>query len=123
MSTYTNEELNKHRDGPQKFCYGLHVIFNVLLLLSGLGFGLLVGFADAQAGILLGIALGFGCALAYDLYMLPYVIAHKRALKNQAIIFIVNLIFGGTGIVWVICLILSFSGDKIEVKNTEPSNT
>ncbi|MBK99906.1 MAG: superinfection immunity protein [Opitutales bacterium] len=51
--------------------------------------------------------------------MLPYVIAHKRALNNQAIIFLVNLIFGGTGVVWVICLIFSFSGDKIAVKNTE----
>ena len=119
MSKYSNEELNKHRDGPQKFCYAVHVIFNVLLFLSGLGFGLLVGFTDAEAGILLGIILGFGFALAYDLYMLPYVIAHKRALENQAIIFLVSLFFGGTGIVWVICLILSFSGNKIAVENTE----
>ena len=119
MSDYTNEELNKHRDGPQKFCYAVRVIFNVLLFLSGLGFGLLVGFDDAEAGILLGILLGFGFSLVYDLYMLPYVIAHKRALNNQAIIFLVNLIFGGTGVVWVICLIFSFSGDKIAVKNTE----
>ena len=121
MSDYTNEELNKHRDGPQKFCYAVHVIFNVLLFLSGLGFGSLYGFgaADAGPGILLGIILGFAFALVYGLFMLPYVIAYKRALKNQAIIFLVNLIFGGTGVVWVICLIFSFSGDKIAVKNTE----
>ncbi|MBC8437285.1 MAG: superinfection immunity protein [Planctomycetes bacterium] len=99
----------------------MHVILNVLLFLSGLGFGSLYGFgaADAGPGILLGIILGFAFALVYELYMLPYVIAHKRALKNQAIIFLVNLIFGGTGVVWVICLIFSFSGDKIAIKNTE----
>ena len=63
----------------------------------------------------LGIILGFAFALVYDLFKLPYVIVHKRALKNQAIIFLVNLILGGTGVVWVICVIFSFSGDKIAV--------
>ena len=50
--------------------------------------------------VLLGILL-------FMLYFLPSYIAFKKNHPNAIIIFIVNLLFGFTLIVWLICLILA----------------
>lgn len=42
------------------------------------------------------------------LYILPMMIAFHRRHENYTAIFLINLLLGWTGIVWVICLVWSF---------------
>lgn len=44
-------------------------------------------------------------ALALGLYFLPAIIAARKKHPNKIAIFLCNLLFGGTGAGWFICLI------------------
>ncbi|MBO9099379.1 MULTISPECIES: superinfection immunity protein [unclassified Rhizobium] len=60
---------------------------------------------------------GLALALAILLYFLPFFIAYNRALANKGSIFILNLLFGWTGIGWIVLLFYSFLS-----KNSENGN-
>ncbi len=104
-------------DGAQKFCMILHVVILLMIFLTGLGIGLAGELGGFQGAILGGVVLGLVLCLGWLIYMMPYMIACIRGLANQGMIFVANLLLGGTGIVWIICLIFAFSGDKILGKN------
>lgn len=48
------------------------------------------------------------------LYFIPFMFAAKRQHKNTASIFLTNLIFGWTGVGWVLSLIWAFSSNVRE---------
>jgi hypothetical protein len=48
-----------------------------------------------------------GCILA-ALYMLPTIIAFARGHANRWFIMVVNMVFGGTGLGWIGCLVWAF---------------
>jgi hypothetical protein len=53
-------------------------------------------------------------------YFLPFIIANQRRHRHQFIIFILNLILGGTGVIWVLLLlyaILSENTKKAWIRN------
>ncbi len=54
-------------------------------------------------------------------YGLPTIIAIKRKHRNVLPIFLLNVIFGGTGIIWIICLIWSLTDNtrKSWVRNNK----
>lgn len=54
-----------------------------------------------ESGIWTGFLIG--------LYFVPAIVAHVRRHKNQAPIFLTNLIFGWTGIGWLIAIIWSMT--------------
>ncbi|MCW1650463.1 superinfection immunity protein [Campylobacter jejuni] len=52
----------------------------------------------------------FVTILLFILYMLPAIIGLSRKHSNWLIISLLNLFFGWTIIVWLVCLIWSFTG-------------
>ncbi|MCW1599327.1 superinfection immunity protein [Campylobacter jejuni] len=52
----------------------------------------------------------FVTILLFVLYMLPAIIGLSRKHSNWLIISLLNLFFGWTIIVWLVCLIWSFTG-------------
>lgn len=49
-------------------------------------------------------------AASFFIYILPMIVALKRRHENYTSIFLINLLLGWTGIVWVVCLIWAFIG-------------
>lgn len=55
------------------------------------------------------------CLLAVALYFLPSIIAFRRRHPNRYAILVVNLLFGGTGIGWLGCLVWSLNAVHLPV--------
>ncbi len=51
------------------------------------------------------------CVVLY-LYFIPFVIAYARRHKYTKTVFLLNLLFGWTGLGWIILLVWSFKGKK-----------
>jgi hypothetical protein len=51
------------------------------------------------------------CGVLY-LYFIPFAIAYARRHKYTKTVFLLNLLFGWTGIVWIVLLVWSFKGKK-----------
>ena len=57
---------------------------------------------------------GLGLAVVILFYFLPFFIALNRTLANKGSIFILNLLFGWTGIGWIVLLFYSFLSKNSE---------
>jgi membrane protein implicated in regulation of membrane protease activity len=51
------------------------------------------------------------CGVLY-LYFMPFAIAYARGHKYTKTVFLLNLFFGWTGLVWIALLVWSFTGKK-----------
>lgn len=49
-------------------------------------------------------------AASFFIYILPMMVAFYRRHENYTAIFLINLLLGWTGIVWVVCLVWAFVG-------------
>ncbi|WP_116964067.1 superinfection immunity protein [Fastidiosibacter lacustris] len=78
----------------------MHLLLN-LLFIAGIVIAVLF-FFPLSTVVLLGV-------LALLLYFLPSYIAFKKQHPNSIIIFVVNLLFGFTFIIWIVCLILAIA--------------
>jgi hypothetical protein len=59
--------------------------------------------ADDNSGVFIGLFV-FGLFL-FIIYFLPTMVAFNRTHPNRWVILALNVFLGGTGIVWIICLI------------------
>jgi len=48
------------------------------------------------------------------LYVLPSIIAFRNSKDNRFVILLINIIFGGTGLGWLVALALAISGNEEE---------
>ena len=55
------------------------------------------------------------CAAIY-LYFIPFAIAYSRRHKNTKTVFLLNLLFGWTGLGWIVLLVWSFKGKTAQRK-------
>ena len=62
---------------------------------------------DENAGAMLIVLL-----IALLVYFLPYIIASHRGIKGTGWIFLLNLFFAGTGIVWLVLFIWACTAEK-----------
>ena len=51
------------------------------------------------------------CAAIY-LYFIPFAIAHARRHKYTKTVFLLNLLFGWTGLGWIVLVVWAFAGKK-----------
>ena len=51
------------------------------------------------------------CAAIY-LYFIPFAIAHARRHKYTKTVFLLNLLFGWTGLGWIVLVVWAFTGEK-----------
>ena len=51
------------------------------------------------------------CAAVY-LYFVPFAIAYVRRHKYTKTVFLLNLLFGWTGVGWIVLVVWSFAGQK-----------
>ena len=51
-------------------------------------------------------------ALIGFFYFLPTIVAYDRKINGRGWIFLINLFFAGTGLVWIILLIWAYSAQK-----------
>jgi len=61
------------------------------------------------------IAIVFFIAGLY-LYFLPAIIAEKRKIVHQTLVFVLNLLFGWTGIGWIGMLLVALLDEKQKPK-------
>ena len=66
---------------------------------------------DIFLASLTGIVYAAAFAIPFVIYLLPTVIAKRRHHRNQTPIFIVNLFFGWTILIWILTLAWSYSGN------------
>lgn len=62
-------------------------------------------------------------AVSFVLYFLPMMIAFKRHHENYTAIFMLNLLLGWTGIVWIVCLIWAFISKPVPVGQAQRVNS
>lgn len=55
------------------------------------------------------LAIG-ALALCVLIYLLPWVIAKRRDVHDTFLLFLVNLLLGWSGILWIVCLLWSVFG-------------
>ncbi|GEM_PF-2318568 len=115
------ELLWEQMDGTQRLGY---ISFNITLwtlaLLGGV-FGFVAGLSDGgsmgSAFIIAIVAVGI-TMFAVAIYFIPYLLAYYRLHSSSTAIFVANLIFGATGLGWIICLIVSLMGAKTKIEVT-----
>jgi fucose permease len=73
-----------------------------------------VEFGDAQA-----VFVGLIIYLAFPIYFLPSFVAAHRKMTHRVPLFLGNLFLGGTGIGWILVMILVFIG-KTDYDEDEP---
>ena len=54
------------------------------------------------------------CAAVY-LYFVPFAIAYARRHKYTKTVFLLNLLFGWTGLGWIVLVVWAFAGQKNQV--------
>jgi len=115
------EVLWQQMDGTQRLGY---IAFNVimgLMVLAGGGFGFVLGISDGGAvgpAFLIAIVTAGATMFAVAAYFIPYLIAYYRLHSSSTAILVGNLIFGATGVGWIICLIISLMGSKAKIEVT-----
>lgn len=57
------------------------------------------------SALLLVLVSIIALVLTLLIYLLPGFIAYRRDHPNRLVILLLNILLGGTGIVWIICLI------------------
>jgi len=83
----------------------------VELIVGGLLFLLAALIAMKVLALFFGVALGFAASLFWVvIYFIPTIIA--RGSSNFITVLLINLIFGGTVIGWIIALIIALKADK-----------
>jgi hypothetical protein len=83
------------------------------------GVGFLIGISDGGAigsAFLIAIVTAGLTMFAVAAYFIPYLIAYYRLHSSSTAILVGNLIFGATGVGWIICLIVSLIGSKANVE-------
>ena len=61
--------------------------------------------------------------IALCFYFLPFGIAYARRFKYTKTVFLLNLVFGLTGLGWIILLVWSFKGKKRHYSNKRREDT
>jgi len=74
------------------------------LLLPNMAWAAREGGNGALVGLLLVLAI------ALLLYFLPAIIGSKRQVNNSGWLFVVNLLFGWSGLGWIVCLLWAVCG-------------
>ena len=97
----------KPHNWPAELCFGISVLSAVayMILLPPQPPG---GWSNSVGH---GFFLVVGAAYVGSLvYLLPSIVAFKRIMEARWAIFGVNLVLGWTLIVWLVCLVWSYSG-------------
>ncbi|EGB96812.1 MULTISPECIES: superinfection immunity protein [Pseudomonas] len=58
-------------------------------------------------------------AVSFVLYFIPMMIAFHRHHENYTAIFMLNLLLGWTGVVWVICLVWAFISKPLPLAQSD----
>lgn len=75
-------------------------------------------------GIVFAIIIVVSALILLFTYFLPSYIAFERDHRNRLLIFLCNLLLGGTLVAWVVCLIWAMSSNRqARVRRKEPRLT
>lgn len=57
------------------------------------------------------LAILFGLIVAV-IYLIPAIVAYRRDIENKDALTIVNVLFGWSGVIWLICLLWAVLADS-----------
>jgi len=82
--------------------------FSRFLLAAGLLLPNLAWASNGDGAALVAVLLML--AIGVPLYFLPAIIGSKRQVNNSGWLFVVNLLFGLSGVGWIVCLLWAVCG-------------
>jgi hypothetical protein len=67
--------------------------------------------------IFVALIMGLGIAIAFSIYLFPWIIAYERNLIKKDFILVLNILFGFTLIGWGACLLWAMLDKNINKKS------
>ena len=110
------KQLWQQMDQTQRYGF---IFYNVLLwtaFISCAVIGFFVGGESIGSALISAILLGGLAMFAVGIYFIPYLVAYYRCHSSSTAILVANLIFGFTGLGWIICLIVSLIGKQTKIE-------